>query len=227
MTQTILVFSPHFDDESIGCGGSIARHTAAGDRVVVVFVTRGDTGNLMPGFDLDASANERVRKAEAAAALAILGVHEAEYLDQPDGFLRWEAKTVQLFIRLIRQYRPHLVYAPHGAERHTDHRAVYEMVHDALPRASWSIFPDLGREPWYVPEARYYEVWTPIQQPNLLIDITPYAETKRAAIDQYASQLAAVPYHEAMLGLNRYRGAMTATGVQFAEAFVQAAITTL
>lgn len=227
MTHTVLVFSPHFDDESIGCGGAIARHTAEKDRVVVVFMTRGDTGNMMPGIDLDAVANERIRKAEAAEAVKILGVQQVEYLDLPDGFLRWEAKTIQSIIRLIRQYQPHIVYAPHVDERHTDHRATHEMVRDALPRASWSIFPDLGSTPWAVSEARYYEIWTPIQSPNLLIDISVYAEAKRAAIFRYSSQLAAVPYHEAILGLNRYRGAMTATSVQFAEAFVRAAVTTI
>ncbi len=227
MTQSIMVFSPHFDDESIGCGGAIARHSTEGDHVTVVFMTRGDTGNMMPGIDLDAEANERTRKAEAVEAVELLGVQQVEYLDLPDGFLCWEAKTIQLIIQLIRQHQPSIVYAPHAEDRHTDHKATHDIVRDALPRASWSIFPNLGREPWAVTEARYYEVWTPIQSPNLLIDISAYADTKRAAISRYASQLAAVPYHEAMLGLNRYRGAMTATNVQYAEAFVRAAVTTL
>ena len=48
MTRTAMVFSPHFDDESIGPGGAIARHIAEGDRGVVVFLTRGGTGNMMP-----------------------------------------------------------------------------------------------------------------------------------------------------------------------------------
>ncbi|MBN8590704.1 MAG: PIG-L family deacetylase [Anaerolineae bacterium] len=227
MTQTVLVFSPHFDDESIGCGGAIARHSADGDRVVIVFMTRGDTGNMMPSYDLDAEANELTRKAEAQDATRLLGVSAIEYLDLVDGFMRWEAKTIQSIIQLTRQYQPNIVYAPHADDRHTDHKATHEMVRDALPRASWAIFPDLGREPWAVSEARYYEVWTPIQNPNLLIDISAYADTKRTAISQYASQLAAVPYHDAILGLNRYRGAMTTTNVLYAEAFVRAAVITL
>ena len=42
--RNILVLSPHPDDESIGCGGTIANHTAAGDQVTVIFLTSGEKG---------------------------------------------------------------------------------------------------------------------------------------------------------------------------------------
>lgn len=224
--STALVFSPHFDDESIGPGGTLARHILDGDRVVVVFMTRGDAGSLWPGQPMDGQTSERVRKTEASAALEALGGAEVAYLDLTDGFMRWEAATVREIIRLIWRYKPDFVYAPHGDEVHTDHQATHQMVRDAIPRASWNIFPEPGATAWAVKHVRYYEIWTPISRPNLFIDISAVVERKRAAIDQYVSQLAAVAYTDAALGLNRYRGAMGAN-VRYAEAFIDASVTTL
>ena len=39
--MNILVFAPHADDEILGCGGTIARHAAEGDKVYVCVITRG------------------------------------------------------------------------------------------------------------------------------------------------------------------------------------------
>jgi LmbE family N-acetylglucosaminyl deacetylase len=68
-------------------------------------------------------------------------------------------------------------------------------------------------------------MWTPIQRPNLYLDITAHVETKLEAIRQYASQLVLVPYDDGILGLNRFRGATTAR-FQYAEAFVQWSVST-
>lgn len=46
---TIVSFHAHPDDESIGSGGTIARATAAGHRVVLVFGTHGELGEPVPG----------------------------------------------------------------------------------------------------------------------------------------------------------------------------------
>lgn len=95
--QTILVVSPHPDDESLCCGGQIVRALGAGARVYIVWVTSGD------GFELDSAlldrtfrprvaATERLgrrRMNEAAAAAATLGVPASHltFLGYPDGAL--------------------------------------------------------------------------------------------------------------------------------------------
>jgi LmbE family N-acetylglucosaminyl deacetylase len=214
----VLVFAPHFDDESLGCGGSIAGHVAEGARVAVVFMTAGDSGSVLPGHEMDAAVSRRVRGAEAQAAARVLGVAESTCLELEDGFLHWEADVVREVVRLLRRCRPAIVYGPHDDEVHSDHQATAAMLADAVPRAGWTVFPALGGEPWSVAEVRSYEVWTPLRRPNLYVDITPYVDIKAEAIRQYVSQLAAIAYHDAVLGLNRYRGAM-GPGVAFAEAF--------
>lgn len=216
--MNILVFSPHFDDESVGCGGAIARHVAEGDHVAVVFMTRGDTGNTTPGREATPEQNEQIRKREADEALKVLGVQNRDYLDLSDGFMHWEAETVKRVAAMIRKYRPEIIYAPHPDEDHNDHKVTWRLVSDAVPRAAWSAFPELG-EPWYCAELRGYEIWTPISAPNFYINISEYVEIKSQAILKYTSQACQI-YNDALLGLNRYRGAMGA-GVQYAEAFIR------
>ena len=42
MAIDLLVFGPHPDDIEIGLGGTVARHTAAGDRVGLCDLTAGE-----------------------------------------------------------------------------------------------------------------------------------------------------------------------------------------
>ena len=42
--KRVLVLAPHPDDETFGCGGSLALHAEAGDPVKVVFLTNGAAG---------------------------------------------------------------------------------------------------------------------------------------------------------------------------------------
>ncbi len=216
--MNILVFSPHFDDESIGCGGAIARHVAEGGYAAVVFMTRGHTGNTTPRQEATPQETEQIRKREADSALKILGVQARDYLDLPDGFLQWTPEAVKRAAAMIRKHRPEVIYAPHAQDVHNDHKATWQIVYDAIPRAAWSAFPELG-ELWYCPELRGYEIYSPIVTPNLYINISEHIETKSQAILQYHSQAKQI-YNDAALGLNRFRGAMGA-GVTYAEAYLR------
>ena len=63
----VLVLSPHPDDESIGCGGTICKHVAAGDEVRIVFLTSGEKG----GHGTSAVETRRIRESEAASAARV------------------------------------------------------------------------------------------------------------------------------------------------------------
>ena len=60
----IVVLAPHMDDETLGCGGTIARHVRAGAQVTVIFLTDGRRGGPscadLTGPDLDNKQREIV-----------------------------------------------------------------------------------------------------------------------------------------------------------------------
>ena len=69
--KTVLVFSPHPDDEVWGAGGTIALLNQHHNRVLVVLYTNDDKGSYDP--EMSSQRLARIRKAEEEAAEAVLG----------------------------------------------------------------------------------------------------------------------------------------------------------
>jgi len=216
MSRKVLVISPHFDDEVIGCGGAIQRHLAAGQTVGILYITRGDCGDIRQGLDKEQSA--AVRHDEAAQVCSSIGA-TAFYLNAPnEGFMRPHVDVEQDLVKFLRQYRPTIVYCPHPEESHRDHQVVASLTTSACRNASLGVFPHLGTPKHLIEEIRYYEVWTPMRHFNLAVDITAYLDEKSRSINLYKSQTSSIDYAEAVKGLNRYRGLMTLGG-GYAEVF--------
>src|SRR2546427_8316704 len=69
--KTVMIFSPHPDDDIIGCGGAPAFFSGRGDRLIGVLLTNGEEG----AFDTSLSSFflAGVTRHEAAAAYPGLG----------------------------------------------------------------------------------------------------------------------------------------------------------
>jgi N-acetylglucosamine malate deacetylase 1 len=192
--ENVLVLAPHMDDETIGCGGTLAKHAARGAAVTVVFLT--DGGSLA-----------ETRKREAHLALSALGIRRLEFLDAPDGHLNSTPALADRLRAIIGENRFDIVYLPFFLEEHPDHRAASQVLLDAT-QGSHDRLQCLG-----------YEVWTPLF-PNCLVNIDETAQLKRAALAQYRSQLAEADYVHTQFGLNAYRSAALLGGTcRYAEAF--------
>ncbi|MEO8257598.1 MAG: PIG-L deacetylase family protein [Acidobacteriota bacterium] len=134
--RTVLAIFAHPDDESLACGGTLARLSDAGVRVVLLCASRGEKGSvsdqaLVPDGDLG-----RVRMAELQAAADVLGIAEVIMCDQPDGDLRW-AHVHYLHLQIIlaiRRTHPDAVitFAEDGLYWHLDHIGVHERTITAV-----------------------------------------------------------------------------------------------
>jgi N-acetyl-1-D-myo-inositol-2-amino-2-deoxy-alpha-D-glucopyranoside deacetylase len=134
--RTVLGIFAHPDDESLACGGTLARLSDAGARVVLICASSGRRGSvsdpaLVPDGDLG-----RVRTAELREAAAVLGIADVVVLDHPDGNLRW-ADVPEFHAEIlsaIDTYRPDAVitFAEDGLYWHFDHVAVHERTCTAL-----------------------------------------------------------------------------------------------
>ena len=214
--EKILVLAPHMDDETIGCGGTLALHAQRGAQITVVFLTDGRNGssevNVLTGEERERKQRELVelRTTEARAALQRLGVNRMVCLDAEDGALDkcdWVAEKLR---DVLLKHQPEIVYLPFYLEEHPDHRATSQVLLDAVAGTSLQ-FQCMG-----------YEVWTPLF-PNCLVRIDTTVETKKQALGEYRSQLQQCDYLHASIGLNAHRsaGLLNPTGFQggYAEAF--------
>ncbi len=201
----MLVLAPHPDDETLGCGGTLALHREQGDPVRILFLTDGSAGD--PAGHYPADRYVAIRRAEARQACAVLGVGDLLFWDLPDSKLATVGDLGERLLDASRAFDPDTLYYPSGQELHSDHWAAgahVERLHGVgrLRCASYA-----------------YEVWTAIQQPTHLVDITPVLARKEAALTHYPSQLRYNDYRPKILGLNAYRSLTFPGTARYVEAF--------
>ena len=135
----VLVLAPHPDDETLGCGGLLARAVAHGAAVRVLVVTDGENN---PWAQRAAERRWRVgegdqtrwgarRRDEAVAAVATLGIDPAaiRFLGFADKgltalLLRGGGGLIEDLAAEIVDFAPTLVVAPDLGDRHPDHSAL-------------------------------------------------------------------------------------------------------
>ena len=207
--SNVLVISPHPDDESIGCGGTLRKHVLAGDTVQAIFLTSGERG----GHGRSLEETKSLREQEAREAASILGLDHIEFWQVRNGSLRTTKKLVDRLQSRITEWSADTIYVTHDREMHEEHRVAARLVR----RAVSGLAPDFSK-----PEVLMFEVWTPLQRMDQIVDITPFIETKIAAIRAHKSQCDVLGFDDAFLGLARYRGEMFSWPEgDYAEIFAQ------
>src|SRR3989304_3073284 len=127
-----IVFSPHPDDETLGCGGTIVRKRRAGAAVKIVMMTNGSLSHrrLFPEDGMKA-----LGAGEVLAAARVLGVEQQDviFLEFQDGTLseRREAAAAKV-VEILARERPDQVFVPYVNEAHSDHAAANRIVRSAL-----------------------------------------------------------------------------------------------
>ena len=177
MQVDLLAFGPHPDDIEIGIGGTLARHVQAGHRVGLCDLTRGE---------LSSNGTVEERRAEAAAALEVLGAAWRENLDLPDGEVRVAPDQVRAVAELIRRARPRTVAAPYWEDRHPDHVGGSRLVTAAAFRAGLRR-ADLDGDPFRPDWICYYFI-NDSAPASFVVDVSAQYEIKRRALRCHRSQ---------------------------------------
>jgi bacillithiol biosynthesis deacetylase BshB1 len=173
----LLVFGPHPDDLEIGLGGSIAMHSARGDRVGLCDLTAGEMGS-------NGTVEERL--AESEAARAVLGASWRVNLRWPDRAIGRDPEHAREAARLVRKVRPRAVALPYWSDRHPDHGAASQVLTDAVFNAGLRRY-DAGGEAWR-PEWIVYYFINDAVAPSFMIDVSDHYEIKRRALECHRSQ---------------------------------------
>jgi len=203
VAKRVLVLAAHPDDETLGCGGTIALHKAAGAEVRSFVMADGSKIFYQGKEDI-----KEIRKKEALGAGEVLGIDNIYFLNMPDMQLEKNINRVSAeTFSIINEYQPDLVYAPSPVDFHPDHLVASRIALKVLKKGI---------------KIAFYEIYMPIRF-NMLIDITQVMPLKEKAILLYVSSLLGNPSHfvRSIKGLNAYRAFLTGATEEekFYEAF--------
>lgn len=193
--ERALCVAPHPDDDTIGCGGTLATFAEAGVDVHVAYVTSGESGNREFPPDVLGPA----REAESMAAAGILGIsiENLQYLQFPDlGSTARIPGIASDLVSTIERVCPQVIFVPHQADRHPDHRAAHEATRNAIKAVA---IKDL--------EVVTYEVWTPLEDAQYFFDISEVIGRKALAMSQHRTQMAKYDYIGHVTDIARSRAA--------------------
>ena len=192
----VLAFGAHPDDLEIGMGGTIARHAAAGDKVLMAIAT-------IPN-------NRETRRREAERAADVLGA-ELLVLDIPPDQLLHSRAIVKRFDKVLGSVGPDVIYTHWNMDSHQDHNAVSLATITASRENRCAVLmyeqtiPG-GIVPWAFRAQSY-------------VDITPYMPMKMESIAMHKSQVRANGdlWIQGVKGRAMYRGYQV--NAEFAESF--------
>lgn len=216
MHHNVLIVSAHPDDMEIGMGGTVAKLAEAKAMITSAVVTNGGRASNPFGWTEERMA--QVRREEALRAADVLGVKNVIFFDEPDAADEVNAPAVtQRLTELVDRLRPTEVYTLHAElDRHPAHRLAGKLIQECLSESG--LTPTDGF--WA------YEIWGLFSSWDRLEYIDGYIAKKLLALAEHRSQVAAIPYDDGVLGLNRWRAVFadpraSAPSGMYAEAFLR------
>ena len=196
--KTVLIFTPHPDDDTFAVGGTMAVLAKNRNRVIVVIYTNDNKGS----YDQDMTSERlaRIRKAEEEASCAVLGIPKENliWLGHDDGELEYVPPKLLCgqVTKIIRQYRPDAVLSVDPGEWYarwhkTDHRMAAINTLDAVRAAEFHLYypEDLlvdKLQPYIVPNLYFF--YTTTNEANYYVNIDSTFELKLEAASKQVSQ---------------------------------------
>ena len=199
MEEGILAIVSHPDDETFGCGGTLALHAMNGFKTGVLCLT----------------CSPPERRDEISKAAIALGIPEPVVFDKDR--ISLDGDLIRMVSDVIVSGRPRVVVTHLPFDYHREHRLTHELVKEAV---EWAAHTTTYSEPWLIERLLLMEVNTLIPSPHVLVDVSEVIENKIDAIDHYPSQLEKFPwryYQTFSLKKAELRGAQA--GCRYAEAF--------
>jgi len=196
--KTILVFTPHPDDDVFGAGGTIALLNRNHNKVYIVVYTNDDKGSYDP--DMSSQRLAQIRRNEQEVSEGVLGTPKDNilWMGYDDGMLEYapQPKLTEEATAIIRRIRPDVLLSVDPGEWYerwhkSDHRMAAFNTIDAVRAAEfWLYFPNQklqqGLQPYKVPQMYFF--YPSSQEANYFVNIDSVADLKLDAALKQVSQ---------------------------------------
>lgn len=182
MKLDILAFGAHPDDVELSCSGTLAVEIANGKSVGIIDLTRGEMGTR---------GTAEIRDQEAQNAAEIIGVSVRENLGFKDAlFTKDDAHKLEV-IKMLRKYKPEVVFCNAIRDRHIDHARASQLVSEACFLSGLKKYESnmngQPQAPWRPKHVYHYIQWYDIE-PDFVVDISNTIEKKIASVKAYRTQ---------------------------------------
>ena len=196
--KTILVFTPHPDDDVFGAGGTIALLNRNHNKVYIVVYTNDDKGSYDP--EMSSQRLAQIRRNEQEVSEGVLGTPKDNilWMGYDDGMLEYapQPKLTEEATAIIRRIRPDVLLSVDPGEWYerwhkSDHRMAAFNTIDAVRAAEfWLYFPNQklqqGLQPYKVPEMYFF--YPSPQEASYFVNIDSVADLKLDAALKQVSQ---------------------------------------
>jgi bacillithiol biosynthesis deacetylase BshB1 len=218
MKLDALAIGAHPDDIELSVSGTLIKLAELGYRVGVVDMVRGELGSR---------GSPAIRAREAKTSAEIMGLSVRENLKLKDGAIFDTSEARLRVVRVLRKYRPELVFTHYWDDRHPDHIYTSRIVAQACYLSGLAKINT--KQDRFRPGRIFYFMLPHPLEPSFCVDISGQFEKKMQAVKAFQSQLfdpkslepqtyLSVPqFLPALESLNRYYGTLIQT--QYAEAF--------
>lgn len=209
----VLIVAPHPDDEVLGCGGTISKHVAEGDEVVLCIVTK----TFPPEWSEDFHESRLV---EIEKSRVTLGISKIFSLDFETAMLDSipQKNVNSKLIDIVEKCNPDIMYIPFKGDLHTDHRVVFEScLVSVRPRGHCPkkvlAYETLSETSWGSHISPFV--------PNYYVNIEKHLNNKLDAMRAYKSEIKEWPDQRSLESIEihaKSRG--SEIGLKAAEAFM-------
>tara|TARA_B100002051_G_C16745651_1_gene647456 strand:+ start:173 stop:853 length:681 start_codon:yes stop_codon:yes gene_type:complete len=213
----VLVCVAHSDDETFGCGGTIAKHVSRGDKVYCISFTDGVSARKDTKSE---DIKQRIiSKTKAAKILGFKWLTNKSIFE--DNRLNYNnlLDIVRVIETAKKKIKPNIIYTHFVEDLNIDHRIIAEATLTAFRPIKNNFEKIFSFE---VPSATDYRYYKKKQfNPNFISDITKFWKIKKRAILAYKKELQKFPNSRSLHGietLSKYRGSQN--GLKYAEGFV-------
>jgi bacillithiol biosynthesis deacetylase BshB1 len=175
----VLAIFSHPDDAELTMAGTLLKVKALGYRTGIADMTRGEMGTR---------GTVEIRAKEALDAARVMNLDARVNVGLPDGHLSLTDDYKLAVVRVLRKYRPKIVFTSHWDDPHPDHAATAHIVREAARLATMRKYDKDTAQTVIKMPAVAHAVYSRLVVPSFVVDVSEFAEKKMEAIRAYASQ---------------------------------------
>jgi LmbE family N-acetylglucosaminyl deacetylase len=201
----IVCIGAHPGDPEFGCGGTLARYSDAGHRVIIIYLTHGEAGDPSKTFEQSAA----LRTHEADMACKVLRA-KAIFAGQVDAHTELNKQSIETLAKMILSEKPDVVFTHWPTDTHQDHQVSGLLGFNAWTKSGQSF------------QLYFYEVNTGSEtmafEPTDYVDISAVRDRKKRAMFAHQTQNPEQVYADFCKTMEEFRG--LEAGVKAAEGFI-------